>query len=343
MGQGMRQSNFWTNKIICGDAASVLQRLPAESVDTVITSPPYYQQRQYKGERNSGGIGNEDYVSIYIIALLDVFDEIHRVVKPSGNIVFNLGDKYIGSSLALIPYHFAISVKNKFRDIQLVNDITWLKKNPTPRQYARRLVSSTESFFHFAKTPNYYYDRKAFLQNKEKVRNKPTRLLGKSYRGLIDRSKLTVFQKRLAHKKLDDVIEEVRQDRITGFRMKIKGIHSPAFGGQEGGRKSQMDRNGFTIIKINGDGMKKDAIVMAVESEPNIDHPAMFPPKLVGELIKLLTPPKGMVLDPFVGSGSTALAAIREGRNYCGIDICKEYCDMALTRIENEYRRQAVS
>ena len=71
--------------------------------------------------------------------------------------VINLGDKYVDSSLQLVPYRFAIAA-TEAENVRLVNAVTWVKSNPTPRQFQRRLVSSTEPFFHFVKSNNYYYD-----------------------------------------------------------------------------------------------------------------------------------------------------------------------------------------
>jgi site-specific DNA-methyltransferase (adenine-specific) len=95
---------FW-NDIVCGDSADLLAAMPSNSVDLVITSPPYFQQREYGG----GGVGNERNPADYISALLKIFRECIRVIKPTGSIVFNIGDKYEDSSLLLMPYRFAIA------------------------------------------------------------------------------------------------------------------------------------------------------------------------------------------------------------------------------------------
>jgi len=116
--------------------------------------------------------------------------------------------------------------------------------------------------------------------------------------------------------------------------MKIKGIHAEAFGGQEGGRKSQMDKRGFTIIRIHGRKIKRDVIENPVESIPMIKHCAIFPAAIIQELIKMLCPPSGIVLDPYIGSGTSAVAAVSVGRRYIGIDIDPEYCEMARDRVE---------
>ena len=317
----------------CGDATELLGRLPDGSADLVVTSPPYYKQRAYNGK--GSGIGHEASPELYLEALMPTFAECVRVVKPTGSIVYNLGDKYLNSSLLLLPYRFAIMATERF-GLVLVNEITWVKRNPTPRQYTRRLVSSTEPFFHFAVGNDYYYDRKGFCAAEDEGKpHRPSQNLGGRYRTLIDEStQLSETQKRLAHLELDEVIDEVHSGSLHSFRMKIKGVHAEAFGGQEGGRKGQMQRNGFNIIRIRGEKMKRDVIESCVESLPGNAHTAIFPAAIIRELIRLLCPPNGLVIDPYMGSGTTAVAALTEGRHFFGTDLDASYCAAAQQRID---------
>jgi len=325
------------NEIVCGDSVDLLKLIPDDSVDLVITSPPYFQQREYDG----GGVGNEKKPEDYISALMKIFRECVRVIKPTGSIVFNVGDKYEDSSLLLMPYRFAIAATEQC-GVTLVNNVTWVKSNPTPRQFKRRLVSSTEPFFHFVKSQNYKYFMDEFLKPADEPKpngngngNGAGENVGKKYFLLIEQSKLAPKQKEMARTALEEVIEEVRNSEIQGFRMKIRGIHSEPFGGQDGGRKIQLDKNGFTIIRIYGNPLKKDVIATPVESLKNCPHPAIYPVKIVDEFIKLLTQKGDVVLDPFVGSGSTAVAAFQNERAYIGFDISEEYCLYAQKRISS--------
>lgn len=325
------------NEIVCGDSAQLLKSIPDSSIDLVITSPPYFRQREYDG----GGVGNEKMPDEYVAALMKIFQECVRIIKPTGSIVFNVGDKYEDSSLLLMPYRFAIAATEQC-DVTLVNNVTWVKSNPTPRQFKRRLVSSTEPFFHFVKTPNYKYFLDEFLKpidepkpNGNSNGNSSGENVGKKYFQLIEQSMLTPKQKEMARNALAEVIDEVRNKEIQGFRMKIRGIHSEPFGGQDGGRKIQLDKNGFTIIRIYGNPLKKDVIATPVESLKNCPHPAIYPVKVVEEFIKLLTQKGDIVLDPFVGSGSTAVAAFQNQRGYIGFDISPEYCAYAQKRLSS--------
>lgn len=318
------------DQLLCGDAFTLIKELPTHSINLVITSPPYYQQRDY-----GGGMGNESHVDEYVERLITLMRECVRVLRPDGSIVFNLGDKYEESSLMLVPYRFALEAA-KLPSVRLVNAITWVKTNPTPRQFKRRLVSSTEPFFHFAISDDYFYNPDAFMIQMAKKEEKIAGAnVGKSYFDLIEQSDLTPAQKQHARAALTHVIAEVKTGKIQSFRMKIRGIHSEPFGGQAGGRQIQLNNNGFTIIRIHGNPLKKDVIEMPVESLKGRNHPAMYPVNLVIEFLRLLTREGDIVLDPFMGSGSTAVACKLTGRHYIGYELNPDYCREAAQRIHD--------
>ena len=263
------------------------------------------------------------------------FRECVRVVKDDGNIVFNVGDKYQNSNLLLVPYRFALAAMDTGL-VRLVNEITWVKKNPTPRQFSRRLVSSTEPFFHFAKSDNYFYNPKAFLAKSNpsaSPKKKNGTNVGQKYFELIDKSDLSDREKKVARTELSAVIQEVKSGQTHGFRMKIRGIHAAPFGGQEGGRTLQLKNKGFTIIRIHGNKLKRDVIETPVATLKGNKHPAIYPVGVVEEFLHLLTPFGALVLDPFMGSGSTAVACKKLWRHYIGYDINSEYCEDARQRV----------
>ena len=320
------------DQILCGDNLELIQKLPDCSIQLVITSPPYFQQRDY-----GGGMGNETEVNEYIDKLLCLFRECVRVVQNDGSIVFNIGDKYKDSNLLLVPYRFALAATQTGL-VKLVNEITWVKRNPTPRQFRRRLVSSTEPFFHFAKSDNYFYDFKSFLaaENTPKQRNrKDSTKLGQRYFELITESELSAAEKTMARRELTEVIQEVLQGQTYDFRMKIRGIHAEPFGGQIGGRTLQLKNKGFTIIRMHGNKIKRDVIETSVAAVKGNKHPAIYPVEVVEEFLHLLTPAGSLVLDPFMGSGSTAVACKKLGRHYIGYDINTEYCKFARQRVSD--------
>jgi site-specific DNA-methyltransferase (adenine-specific) len=323
----------YLNKIICGDCLTTMKEIPSNSVDLVVTSPPYFQQRDYGG----GGIGNEKTVEEFVENVVTIFKECVRIVKKTGTIVFNLGDKYIDGNLLLVPYRFAIEA-TKDKSVKLINELTWVKINPTPKQCSKKLIPATEPFFIFSKTDDYFFNRDAFLEyrdtffngNKKKAGND----VGKNYFDLIEKSGLSDEQKELAKKELAEVIIEAKTGKIESFRMKIKGIHALPYGGQAGGRLTQIETKGFTIIKIYGNSMRRDVIESCVETIQGNIHPAIYPEFIIQELLKLLTKEGDIVLDPFLGSGTTAVVAQRLKRNYIGIEIHSDYIKYAEKRIK---------
>lgn len=330
------QKISFSNRILQGSCLDILPQLPANSVDLVITSPPYFQQRDY----GNGvlGIGNEHTEAAYLQNILAVFAACIRVVKDSGTVVFNLGDKYINGALSLLPYKFAIAA-TQLPDVFLINQLTWAKLNPTPRQDKRKLIQATEPFFIFAKSKNYYFNVDNYLAhldalNKSTKSNNPSDNMGKKYVELIDGSDLSAEEKNNAKRELQNAIAAVKQGEIESFRMKIRGIHKLAYGGQDGGRNNQIKNNGFTIIKLLGNRMKKDIIESPVEITKDNEHPAVYPIYIVQELIKLLSHENQLVLDPFCGSGTTCLAARNLNRQYLGIEINPDYVQLIKQRLE---------
>lgn len=322
------------NQILLGDSLSILKTIENNTFDLVITSPPYFHQRDY-GNHDSN-IGSEKTEVEYLDNLMNIFNECVRTTKEDGAIVFNLGDKYLNGGLALMPYQFAIrAIQDK--KVFLINQLTWLKPNPTPRQERRKLIQATEPFFIFAKSKNYHFDLDNYLTHLDQINNKKTQSdkIGKSYFALIEKSDLTEEQKTNARTALAEAILAVKNGEISSFRMKINGLHKLAYGGQDGGRNNQIKNNGFTIIRIVGNRLKKDVIECPVEMAKDNHHPAVYPLYIVQELIKLLSKTGDFILDPFAGSGTTCLAAKRLNRNYLGIEINPDYVNLAQQRLEN--------
>ena len=321
------------DQVICGDSNYILKSIPDDTIDLIITSPPYFNQRDYGN--NVSTIGDEDDVELYIDNIQNIFKKCVRIIKPSGSIIFNIGDKYKNSSLLLVPYRFAFKMTHN-NDVKLINNITWVKPNPQPRQFKRRLVSSTEPFFHFVKTNKYkYYPNKFIDEERRIIKPKPNTNIGQKYFKDIEKStELTKEEKEAAYKELNEVINEVKLGKINSFRMKIRGIQSAAYGGYEGGRKQHIENKGFTIIRMYGRKIKRDVVEHPILSKKYIKHPAIFPEYLVEQFIKLTTKPGDIVLDPFIGSGTVAAVAKKMNRHYIGIDINPKYCEIAKSRLE---------
>jgi site-specific DNA-methyltransferase (adenine-specific) len=143
------QSNF----IINAEVSEALKKLPNNIVQTIITSPPYYDQRDYHTDEQ---IGNEESPEQYINRLIEVFDQAKRVLKEDGTLWLNLGDKYIDGNLAGLPWKLALSLKE--RGWILRSDIIWYKPNAMPSSVKNRPTTDHEYIFLFAKSSKYYYD-----------------------------------------------------------------------------------------------------------------------------------------------------------------------------------------
>lgn len=315
---------------ICGNSLEIIKTFPDNYFNLVVTSPPYFHQRKYTDNKDEMGL--EENLDLYIEKLLFVFNECVRVVKNDGSVIINIGDKYQDANLLLIPYRFALTACSN--EVKLINEITWVKTNPTPRQYQKRLISSKEPFFHFVKSKDYYYNLKELGESK--IVKKTGSKIGSGYFKLINESELSNEEKELAKKELNEVIDEIKSGKLYSMRMKIRGIHSLAFGGQQGGRNNEILKKGFSIIRVPGEKLHKDTFEHSVETIKGIKHPAVYPLSLVEKLIKITTRPGDLILDPFMGSGTTALACKKNGRHFVGIDLNSNFVIIAQERI-NEY------
>jgi DNA modification methylase len=146
-------------QIIIGDATEKLKELDDASIDCVITSPPYYNLRDYGMENQ---IGSETTIQAYIDNLLEVFTEIKRVLKSTGTFWLNMGDTYRNKQALLIPHKVAIALQNDGWIIR--QDIVWAKTNPMPEPAKDRCVRAHEYIFLLSKNKKYYFDYEAIQE-----------------------------------------------------------------------------------------------------------------------------------------------------------------------------------
>lgn len=309
------------NKIICGDSLEILKTIPSESIDCVVTSPPYWALRDY-GVR--GQIGLEPNIAEYLEKLTLIFDEIKRVLKPSGTCWVNFGDTYANKtkggqrnklqgnmfdsltkratfdkletslavppkSLCLIPSRFAIRMIE--RGWILRNEIIWHKPNAMPQSVRDRFTVDFEKVFFLVKSRNYY-----FHQQYEPLKN-PNELK-RRYISPFDTHKYWKFDR-----------------KATNSLEKIKA--------------SQKE-----ILKR---GRKKRSVWTIGNGQSISSHYAVFPEKLIETPILAGCPANGVVLDPFMGSGTTALVAKKLKRNFIGIELNPEYVKIARNRIKENF------
>ncbi len=141
-------------EIYPGDALKRLQDIEDQSVNTVVTSPPYYQQRNYQ---SFGQIGWEDSVDEFVQKLLSVFKEVKRVLRDDGTLWLNIGDSWLAKKqLGLIPFQIAHALQKDGWILR--QDIIWHKPNPMVESVKDRCTHAHEYIFLFSKDLKYYFD-----------------------------------------------------------------------------------------------------------------------------------------------------------------------------------------
>lgn len=147
-----------TARLIHGDALELSQYIEPESVDLIITSPPYFALRSYKdGDQHyTGQIGDEPTPQQFLEALWKVTAECQKVLKPGGNLFVNLGDKYEHKSLMGLPWRYAIGCTDGAAGDPWIlrAEIVWSKPNGLPEPVTDRVRRSHETWFHLTRTRN---------------------------------------------------------------------------------------------------------------------------------------------------------------------------------------------
>lgn len=304
------------SRVINGDALTELRKLPDESVDMCVTSPPYYGLRDYGVD---GQIGLEETPDAYIQALTKVFHEVRRALKPQGTLWLNIGDSYCNSNgyaraseqfqregrndapandrdltqlhdagyktkdLIGIPWMLAFALRND--GWYLRQDIIWQKPNPMPESVTDRCTKSHEYIFLFSKSPKYYFDHEAIQEDckeESKARYEAPFFVGKQQ-------------------------EQFRPDGATN----TAGMKEYT------GKRNKRDVWNVSVAPI------KEA------------HFATFPKKLIEPCILAGCPVGGTVLDPFFGSGTTGVVATELNRDYIGIELNPKYVEIINKRTSN--------
>jgi len=329
--------------LVHGDSAKVLQKFPNESVDCVMTSPPYWGIREYEGESE---LGLEPSFEEFIGNLLDIFEEIQRVLKPEGSFWLNIGDTYENKDLQGVPWRTALALKDR-QDWMLRNDIIWNKVKGNPSSANDRLRVMHEYIFHFVQQGDYYYDDEAirededfdltFKDNGDVV--SPTGVSGTRYRRQIETNDaLTEEEKENAIDALEKHLEMLKNREIKDFRMVIRDEQRTTHGDTEdlSGRAREKAENGFYFLRYNADGPMPENIwdVVPEDEHREDSHCAVYPVDLCEIPIKASCPEDGVVLDPFAGTGTTVVAANKFNRRGIGIDASKEYLETAQERLD---------
>jgi DNA modification methylase len=323
---------------LVGDSLKILSSIPKEVVDCSMTSPPYWGQREYSG----GGIGLEDSPAQYLENLLEVTSELRRVLKPTGSLWVNIGDAYQDKCLIGLPWRFALAMTDS-QGWTLRNSVIWNKVKGSPDNARDKLRSVHEHLFHFVKSDRYFYDVDA-------IRHKPgqarvvngtvisaTGVSGVRYRRQLElTTALSDSEKRAAFAALGEMLDEVRRGALADFRMIIRGqqraTHSDS--PEVSGRARELAQRGFYFLRYHPDGAKPGDVwdIIPEDTQRREAHFAPYPTDLCRIPVLATCPQKGLVLDPFAGTGTTNLVALQLGRKSIGIEISGDYVRVAEER-----------
>lgn len=321
------------NMISVVDALEGLRGLPDGSVQCCISSPPFWKQRDYGVE---GQIGMEVTPELYVERLSEIFGEVKRVLKKDGTLWLNLGDAYWGSGKAghskdyhkrhkefgktsNRQTHFGMPVTGKhpeYKNKDLIGlpwmvafalrrqgwffrqDIIWSKRNCMPESVGDRCTRSHEYIFMFSKSSKYYYDADA-------IGTAP-------YEESVKRMKRGVSKQ---HKYAKGAPGQAMQG-IARTRLKQKQHPEEARPFSTHGKKSNRRSVWEITIKPFKD-----------------KHFAVFPLELPTLCIKAGSRTDDIVLDPFMGAGTTALAAALLQRKFIGFELNPDYAAIARRRL----------
>jgi site-specific DNA-methyltransferase (adenine-specific) len=320
-------------RIDTGNAFDLIRKIPDESIDLMLTSPPYWQQRPDHTDIE-GVIGNESGIRLYIDRLISLTGLLFPKMKPTGSMVWNLGDKIQSGQLRGIPQRFVSEmIQRAPYSWRFINEIQWIRRNPKPNasMMKRRLLPAHEPCFWFAKGEGYKFNPDGWTpEDKGWEIAPPGPRLGDKYREMLNYldHDLNADELVFAQAALTEVIDDVRQGKLPGFRMRIRGIHKPRDGATHDLPK------GFQIIRLRGTPMKRDVLTTSFKRVPGITHTAVFPEALAANLIRMLTDPWDTVLDPFAGAGTTLVACTNTSRYGIGFEIDPKYAAEARARVE---------
>ncbi|MFI8572067.1 DNA-methyltransferase [Stenotrophomonas bentonitica] len=337
-----------------GDCLTVMRGMADQSVQTCITSPPYFGLRDYGVD---GQIGLEPTPAEFVARLVEVFREVRRVLRDDGTLWLNLGDSYASSAggytdtgsrgttscpsigagtmaavvkghlrrppaglkpkdLIGIPWRVAFALQQD--GWYLRQDIIWSKPNPMPESVKDRCTKAHEYMFLLSKSPDYYYDQGAIREPAA-----PSSLA----------------------RWAQDVENQAGSDRAPGKTngaMRAVGGRSKRDSFARAGAVAEHVLPGQSVAQHRAErqddtfdvASRNKRSVWTVPTMPFKEaHFATFPERLIEPCVLAGAPAGGVVLDPFMGAGTTAVVAERLGRRWVGCELNPEYAAIAEARI----------
>ncbi len=328
----------YVNKIICGGCIETLMSIPDKTVQTCITSPPYWGLRDYGV---AGQLGQEATPEKYVDNMVVVFDQVRRVLKDDGTLWLNLGDCYAGSGkggqshekrsknwqpkyansgnvpdglkpkdLVGIPFMVAFALRSAGWYLRC--DIIWSKPNPMPESVTDRPTRSHEYIFLLSKSSQYYYDADSI---RTPMRESSVARLSQNVDGQTGSDRANAGEKTNGPMKAVRRKKRGHEQEHTGFRDNWDNLSKEE---QQAG------------------GANKRSVWEVATMPFKQAHFATFPVKLIEPCIIAGSRAGDIVLDPFSGAGTTAFRSKELSRKHISIDINPDYCKIAEQRLAQE-------
>jgi DNA modification methylase len=342
-------------KIICGDCRAVLKTIRAETINCVVTSPPYWGLRDYGV---ASQIGLEQSPQAYVQQLVEVFREVRRILRPDGTLWLNLGDSYAGSGRGGNPgdshqkqrtNYGSLSVRDRRQDsgglpaknligipwrvaFGLQDDgwyirsaIVWAKPNGMPSSQADRCTSSYEMVFMFSKSAAYWSDFDAI-----KTPPKESTLV---------RTAQNVQAQAGSHR--------ANAGGKTNGAMKAVGGFAHVVDKQRGDsrRHAGFNERWDKMEKAEQQArpaMMRDVWFISPKGFKGA-HFAVMAEEVARRAVLAGCPENGIVLDPFCGAGTTGLVSLQLNRHFVGLEVNPEYAEMAERRIIDSCNPERIS
>jgi len=285
--------------ILTGDCFELIKDLPDNSVDLVITSPPYADIVNYG--KNISIKKPKDYCDW----ILPLFNEIHRVLKPSGSFILNINDNC--SNGLRNPFIYELIYRSqKETNLKFYDTYIWHKKNGIPNGSKKRFRNNTEFIFHFVKNQKelkFYMDR--------------------------------VMEPKESYSKRFDGVTSFEQNEITDGKRPIVKIRKT---------NKQVDSTGSScdefVTRVVPDKVRPDNVfrfpTAGAARDNSIRHPAPYHKELPTYFINLLTDEGDVVLDVFSGIGTTGMSCKDLNRQYIGMELNEKYAEFSKKRISGE-------
>jgi DNA modification methylase len=280
-----------THAIIHGDCLSVLGNLPKESINSTITSPPYFSLKTYHSDHQIGWNQNRDE---YLEAIKLMLEATFRATAKFGVCILVIADTYKFKRMQLIPQRVALIADQCGWTVR--NTLVWWKTDAAPERVNNRWRYTHEQILFLAKSSSgYYFD--------------------------IDSIRLPY--------------SELTKKR-WGKGQKYGGTKATLTAGPEG----QRFRLGSSF-KLNPLGAIPPDVLRIPTARSKHTHYATFPRELVDLLVTATSRVGDIILDPFVGSGTTGVSALSAGRRFIGIDINSDYATLSRNECDTAALRQA--